>query len=423
MSEHSCLMGHVTSDMSRRTWLKRGFYAVAAAGALAGGRRLAAAEPGPARRLVLVLVQGGWDTTYAIDPKPGLGGVDSPAGAVKEFHGLDVLTDPARPAVGAFFDAWGDRCAVVRGVSVASVAHPDCMHRILTGVLDDTAPDVAAIAAATHAPDLPAPYLILGRTAYSGPYGALSARTGSVNQIVTLLDPQLTFPALGAPLLPLVPSDGEEALIRAHVELRAERELAAAKGSKRVQDFLDALPRGDLLRDLGEVGELELTRTFDTQVKLAVEALRRGLCHSVQIESGDWDTHTGNDAQGPKHEALFKSLAGLMQSLAAAGLLDDTAVVVASEMGRTPRLNAAQGKDHWPITSTLVLGAGVAGGKVVGATTDALDAAPIDFTTGAIDPKGRPIAYADLAAGLLELVGVDPSAHIPTGEPLHAISA
>ncbi len=64
----------------------------------------------------------------------------------------------------------------------------------------------------------------------------------------------------------------------------------------------------------------------------------------------------------------------------------------------------------------------MAGGKVVGAT-DALDAALIDFTTGAIDPEGRPIAYADLAAGLLELVGVDPSAHIPTGEPLHAISA
>ncbi|WP_177326016.1 DUF1501 domain-containing protein [Nannocystis exedens] len=409
--------------MSRRTWLKRGLYAVAAAGALAGGRRLAAAEPGPARRLVLVLVQGGWDTTYAIDPKPGVGGVDGPAGAVQEFHGLDVLTDPARPAVGAFFDAWGDRCAIVRGVSVASVAHPDCMHRILTGVLDDTAPDVAAIAAAAHAPDLPAPYLILGRTAYSGPYGALSARTGSVNQIVTLLDPQLTFPAMGAPLLPLVPTDAEEALIRAHVELRAERELAAAKGSARVQDFLDSLPRGDLLRDLGEVSKLDLTRTFDTQIKLAVDALSRGLCHSVQIESGDWDTHTGNDAQGPKHQALFQSLAGLMQSLSAAKLLDDTVVVVASEMGRTPRLNAAAGKDHWPITSALVLGAGVAGGRVVGATTDALDAAPIDFTTGAVDPKGRPIAYADLAAGLLQLVGVDPAAHIPTGAPLHALSA
>jgi hypothetical protein len=407
--------------LSRRTWLKSSFYALAAAGALVDGR--AAAQVGPARRLVLVLVQGGWDTTYAIDPKPGVGGVDGPDGAVQQFHGLDVLTHAARPSVGNFFDAWGDRCAIVRGVSVASVAHPDCTRRILTGVLDDTAPDVAAIAAARLAPDFPAPYLILGRTAFSGPYGALSARTGSANQIVTLLDPKVTFPAMGAPLLPLVPTDAEEALIRAHVELRAERELAAAAGSRRVQDFLDSLPRGDMLRELAEVGDLELTRTFDTQIKLAVDALSRGLCHSVQLESGDWDTHTGNDAQGPRHEALFKSLAALMQSLSAAKLLDDTVVVVASEMGRTPRLNAAQGKDHWPVTSALVLGAGVAGGRVVGATTDALDAAPVDFTTGAVDPKGRPIAYADLAAGLLQHVGVDPSEFIPTGAPLDALSA
>lgn len=408
--------------LTRRTWLKRSFVALGAAALAAQGRRLAAAPAGPPRRLVLVFAQGGWDTTYAVDPKPGLAGVDAPAGTVKDFGGLDILTDPARPSVAAFFDAWADRCAVVRGVAVASIAHPDCQHRILTGVTDGAAADVAAIAAAELAPDLPAPYLILGRTAFSGPYGALSARTGSANQIVTLLNDKYTFPAQGAPLLPLVPSGDEEALVRAHVSARAERELAATADA-RVQDFIDALDRGDLLRELGQVSELELTRTFDTQIKLATDALTRGLCHSVQIESGNWDTHSNNASQGARHEELFKGLATLMQSLSAAKLLDDTVVVVASEMGRTPRLNSSMGKDHWPVTSALVLGAGVAGGRVVGATTDALDAAPVDFSTGAVDPKGRPITYADLAAGLLKLVGVDPSAHILNGEPLDAISA
>lgn len=408
--------------LTRRTWLKSSFYALAAASALAGGRRLAAAPPGPARRLVIVFVQGGWDTTYAIDPKPGLAGVDSPAGDVQAFGGLDILTDASRPSVAQFFADWGSTCAVVRGISVASIAHPDCQHRILTGMTSDTAPDVAAIAAAEHAPDLPAPYLILGRTAFSGPYGSLSARTGSANQIVTLLNNQFTFPAVGAPLIPLSPTDAEEALIRAHVAARAERELVAS-GDARVQEFLDSLTRGDLLRELGQVTELELTRTFDTQIELAIEALSRGLCHSVQIESDSWDTHSNNAAQGDKHEALFKSLSGLMQALAAGKLLDDTTVVVASEMGRTPRLNSAQGKDHWPVTSALVLGAGVAGGKVVGATTDALDAAPVDFETGAPDPKGKPITYADFAAGLLAHVGVDPGPHVLTGAPLHAFTA
>ncbi|HEY8375526.1 MAG TPA: hypothetical protein VIK91_03510, partial [Nannocystis sp.] len=168
--------------LSRRTCLKSGFFALAAAGLYAGARRLAAAPVGPARRVVLVFVQGGWDTTYAVDPKPGVAGVDAPAGAVQQFGDLDILTDPSRPAVAQFFGAWGDQCAVVRGIAVASVAHPDCTHRMLTGVIDDTAADIAAIAAAVHAPDLAAPYLILGRTAFSGPYGALTARTGSANQ-------------------------------------------------------------------------------------------------------------------------------------------------------------------------------------------------------------------------------------------------
>lgn len=409
--------------LTRRTWLKSSLLALGGAAALTGARRLAAAPPGPARRLVLVFVQGGWDTTYAIDPKPGLAGVDAPTGgAVKSFGGLDILTDPARPAVETFFADWGDQCAIVRGVSVASVAHPDCQRRIITGATADGAPDVAAIAAATLAPELPAPYLILGRTAFSGPYGAMSARTGTANQIVTLLNPQFSFPAQGAPLLPLIPTDAEEALIRGHVEARAGRELAAI-GDPRLQEFLDSRVRGDLLRTLGQTGKLELTRTFATQIALAVQSLTLGLCHSVQLELGGWDTHSNNAAQGKMHDDLFAGLSTLMQSLAAAKLLGDTTVAVVSEMGRTPRLNSAQGKDHWPVTSALLLGAGVAGGKVVGGTTDALDAADVDLATGALDPAGRPITYADLAAGLLAHLGVDPADHILTGEPLRGFSA
>ena len=415
--------------LTRRTWLKSSFMALGAATLLAGERRLSAAPAGPARRLVLVLVQGGWDTTYAIDPKPGLAGVDAPTGAVQDIGGLDVLTDPSRPAVAAFFKDWASQCAIVRGVSVASIAHPDCQRRILTGVAADGAPDVAAIASAVHAPELPAPYLILGRTAYSGPYGSLGARTGSVNQIVTLLNPSFALPPIGGPLLPHVPSDAEEALIRGHVLARAERELTASGGNQRVDDFIASLDRGDLLRDIGVVGELELARSFSAQIDLAVEALARGVCHSVQLETGDWDTHTDNDRQGPLHDAFFAGLTQLVSALASrpgsaqgSKLLDETAVVVVSELGRTPRKNGDQGKDHWPVTSALLVGSGVAGGRVVGATTDALAGVDIDFTTGEPAKDGKPLLYSSFAAGVLALAGVDASEPIDA-EPLHALSA
>ena len=47
------------------------------------------------------------------------------------------------------------------------------------------------------------------------------------------------------------------------------------------------------------------------------------------------------------------------------------------------------GKDHWPVTSAMVIGAGVKGGRAFGATTDGLEAAPVDFATGARSPAAR----------------------------------
>ena len=417
-------------DLTRRSWLRNSFAALGAATLLTRHGHVRAAPNTTPRRLVLVFNSGGWDSTYALDPKPGIAGIDAPAGKVETLGGLDVLTDPSRPNIGKFFSASAGSCAIVRGLQISSVAHPDASHRVLTGVSADTAPDVAAIASAVHGADRAAPYLILGRTAYSGPYGSLAARTGSVNQIVTLLDPNIALPPIGGPLLPHVPTDAEEALVRAHVLARAERELTASGGNRRVDDFIASLSRGDLLREIGIVGELELARSFPAQIDLAVEALARGLCHSVQIETGDWDTHTGNAQQGPLHNDFFAGLTQLIAALATrpgstqgSKLLDETAVVVVSELGRTPRLNSAQGKDHWPVTSALLIGGGVAGGRIIGATTDSLDGAKIDLSSGKPDPNGKPLLYSNFAAGLLELAGVDPGEHIPGVEALHALSA
>lgn len=413
---------------SRRTWL-RASLALGAASLLTGHGVLRAAPRAKPRRLVLVFNSGGWDATYALDPKTGVAGVDAPAGTIKNFGALDILTDASRPNIDTFFTAHAGISTVVRGLQVNSVAHPDASHRVLTGVAAGGAPDIAAITSAVHGADMPAPYLILGRTAYSGPYASLSARTGSVNQIVTLLDPSFSLPPIGGPLIPHIPNAAEEELVRAHVLARAERELAASGDNARVQDFISSLGRGDLLRDIGEIGEIEFSRSFDAQIGLAVEALGRGLCHSVQIETGSWDTHTQNAEQGPLHDDFFKSLATLVEALAArdgstqgSKLLDETTIVVVSELGRTPRLNADMGKDHWPVTAALLIGSGV-GSRVVGATSDALAGEPVDLTTGAPDPNGKPILYSSFAAGVLELAGVDPSEHITDAEPLHALSA
>jgi uncharacterized protein (DUF1501 family) len=143
-----------------------------------------------------------------------------------------------------------------------------------------------------------------------------------------------------------------------------------------------------------------------------------------------FDTHAGNDAQGGLHDQLFAGLRVLLDGLAGragarAGntLLDETVVVVVSEMSRTPKLNANNGKDHWPVTSAMVIGAGVRGGRAYGGTTRGIEAKKVNLATGELDAGGATIQTDELAAGVLELCGVDPAAYFPGVERLRGFIA
>jgi len=393
----------------------------------------AASQVGVPRKLILVVAQGGWDVTYALDPKPGVGGIDAPNGTVETFSSIPILTDPGRPAVGKFFAAHAGSCALVNGLQVLSVSHTNCAARVLTGTVSETSPDLAAIVAHAHGRSLPVPYLVLGRMAFSGPHAALTARTGSTNQLDALINQSSVLWFATTPPQSFTPSSSEENLIRAHVNVRAERELAtrgqAGSNQKHLQDFLDSLDRADALRGSPGLGAFDLTRDLGPQVEIAISALTQGLSQAVQIEAGDFDTHTNNSEQNNLHESFFAGLHTLMERLATtpgstdgSKLLDETMVVVVSELGRTPKLNNDGGKDHWGTTSAMVLGAGVKGGKVVGATNDGLEGRLVNLATGVPDEGGQPLNYGAFAAGVLGLAGVDPSELLPRETPLGGLS-
>jgi len=89
----------------------------------------------------------------------------------------------------------------------------------------------------------------------------------------------------------------------------------------------------------------------------------------------------------------------------------------------TPKLNANGGKDHWPVASGLVFGAGVRGGRTYGASDDSLGARTIDLATGEPSEAGRQLQTGNLLAGVLTLAGVDPAPHFPDVEPFRAFIA
>jgi len=66
---------------------------------------------------------------------------------------------------------------------------------------------------------------------------------------------------------------------------------------------------------------------------------------------------------------IDRAMAALLDDLADRGMLESTLVVVMSEMGRTPKINANYGRDHWSKAWSVALGgAGIKGGAVVGKT-------------------------------------------------------
>jgi Protein of unknown function (DUF1501) len=115
-----------------------------------------------------------------------------------------------------------------------------------------------------------------------------------------------------------------------------------------------------------------------------------------------WDIHGSapfspiscyNELVGPMFDNGYSSL---LEDLSKTGLLDTTMVLATGEFGRTPRINPAGGRDHWPQCWTVVMaGGGIKGGQVVG-SSDAIGAAP----------KDQPVMPANIAATIYKCLGV-----------------
>ena len=131
-----------------------------------------------------------------------------------------------------------------------------------------------------------------------------------------------------------------------------------------------------------------------------------------KIDGSGWDTHQRNfgilrEVLLPNYDHTFS---GLMEDLSARGLLEDTLVVVMSDMGRTPKINKHAGRDHWTFCySVLFAGAGVRGGTIFG-----------ESDAQAAYVKDKPVSPADICATIYAILGIDPEMQVPdsSGQPV-----
>lgn len=118
-----------------------------------------------------------------------------------------------------------------------------------------------------------------------------------------------------------------------------------------------------------------------------------------------YDMHSNNFGmlKGTNLPILDLAYPALIQDLEERGLLDSTLVIVMGEMGRSPRVNATAGREHWPQCGfSLLTGGGVRAGMVYGAT---------DKEAGY--PINDPVHPADLVATIYHLLGIDAHTTVP----------
>lgn len=125
----------------------------------------------------------------------------------------------------------------------------------------------------------------------------------------------------------------------------------------------------------------------------------------ILIDYDAWDTHRNNFAilKDNKLPVFDQVYTALLEDLEARGLLDETLVVVTSEMGRTPRVNGSAGRDHWTFCyGSMLAGAGVQGGAVVGASD-----------ASAAYVQDRPVSSTEICATIYELLGIGAETRVP----------
>jgi hypothetical protein len=416
-------------------------------------------RPGKAKSVIVLYLYGGAPWQDMLDMKP-----DAPAEVRGEFKPVPsnvpgITVCEVLPRLGR----WMHKAAVVR-----SVHHRGGDHNPLPSYTGDERPADSTFTLDTYPPSMGSvcEYLKRGRSqlpAYvylpnylgwgqvirrPGPYaGFLGKRYDPLfTECSPYVDPRPatphiwdTYPIRGEPRLP--ESDLREGITIDRLDTRRTlleqiddrlRRLGASPGlaahdrvrqqafsiltSPRVKAAFDLTKEDARLRDrygrtLFGASTLVARKLVEAGVRF-VNVTWDLYWDRLQLGGPSWDTHGRNFVLLREQLLPYFDLAysALMDDLDSRGLLDQTLVVVMSEMGRTPWINADAGRDHWTgCYSVLFAGAGVRGGTVYGAS-DGL----------AAYVKDKPVSPGDICATIYECLGIDPEmpVHDHAGRPV-----
>jgi uncharacterized protein (DUF1501 family) len=393
--------------MDRRRFMALGALTGLTAGVTVGVRKLlyaqqpgggSALEPYTGRFYIMINAGGGWDPTMVCDPKGGTINRGFTTDQIRTAGAISYAPVTYTTRAGAysnqqFFDKFSSRLLVLNGVDMSTNNHDTGQRFTWSGHLEDGYPPLAALIAAALAPGRPLGFLSNGGYEYTAGVAPLT-RLNGVGTISRIAYPNRIDPANAM-------STYHTPTTYARIQQAQAARLAAMGGSQTLAVYRDSMQQ--MLAARGGSNLLERMMMFLpsnndlngannnilSQGMIALAAYQAGITAAVNLDTGGFDTHSNHDTN--QANALGELLSGvdrLMDRIDMLGLTDRVVVMIGSDFGRTPFYNAMGtngGKDHWSVTSIMMMGAGIAGNRVIGASDDRQRARGFNASTLAAD--------------------------------------
>lgn len=384
-------------------------------------------------KFIFIFCPGGWDTTRVFAPEFDNSNVDLEADSMRVDYGeLKYVSNPLRPNVDSFFTQHAQDLLIVNGLQVRSIAHEVCTLLALSGSTSGRDPDWATLLAYNSQHTYPIPHLVLSGPALAGSYAEYIARTGSNSQLDYLLSGDLSniSDMQSNPL-----QVESQRLVDSYISARANgrfRSSGMGLDAELASSFITAHESAEQLKEHRRRIQFSTSNLISSQIEVALDVLRMDFSRCVTMaftgQGNGWDSHADNDnTQTQLFDTLFEGLLQLKNSLNQTmdqygnPLSDNTHVIVCSEMGRTPQLNATLGKDHWPYTSMLMWGPKLRTGLSIGGYDEYFQGQRLDFSDGSLNENGKLLNVESIGATLLSLADIDPTIYLSDAPVMNGI--
>ncbi|TWU06452.1 DUF1501 domain-containing protein [Stieleria varia] len=421
--EQSRLLCNASAHLSRRTLLGAGGGSLMMsilASRLARADERGETDPAKPKSVILVWLEGGPSQLETFDPHAGtkIGGeVTAIETSVKGLQIADTL-----PHVAQYMHLG----SLVRSVTGKEGDHERAIYNVRTGFRPDPTlihPGIGAALCQATSDGLDIPRHV---SIFPGQFASRGGFLGAAYDPFKINDPGGSVPDVRSYLEPdrfdrriediaLVEKQFAAGRLRDLDRSRTLHQTATTAALKMMSsDQLDAF---DVTNESATVQESFGDTPFGRGCLAAARLIEVGV-RCVEVTLTGWDSHVANHSlQSSSCKVLDVALASLLARLQERDMLDHTLVVCGGEFGRTPKINAAEGRDHWPHGfSTFLAGCGIRQGHVHGATASDPDLE----SDRPLDNVAEPVTVGDLHATILKSVGVpfDEELDTPIGRPM-----